>query len=361
MDNEKLEKDYKAFLKQHGFKIGQSNSEYSKRDIDKIKELLKTARPLPPKTPKAKAVYADAISYLPLGSIFDQNKDFKLSILEHVVYELRNNISLHSYEKYLESLKIYPGYFPTRDINALAAKVPNGYLGLINDGYVSFMMQMCNLVVAGSGGYLDQDEVAERISCLVFSYLFNQAEHIDLTFPGGGRDTYLSFMLFYGTVKYVLSHEFAHIIQGHLKQGTTHSKSLKYNIGSSIEILEKSWDNEFEADRVGFEVFLGYPQSKWKELDSPYTKDMNAINIQALSPFIFFMALKIEAQAAMIFKMKVKDRILISQTHPSAEHRLNEFGNLYIKLPMSCIQMGGSVVYFDELTDRVIKFMQSKM
>ena len=361
MENEKLKKDYLTFLAQSGFKGGKSNSKYSESDIKKIKEILKTTRPLPPKTPNAKKMFADgAISYMPLGDIFDNDKNFMFSILDQVVFELQNNISIHSYDKYLESLKIYPGFFPTRDINALATKVPNGYLGLINEGYASFMIQMCNLVVAGSGRYLDQDEVAERISCLIFAYLFDQTDHIDLSHPGGERDAYLSFMLFYGTMKYVLSHEFAHIVQGHLNQNSTHSKAIKYNFGD-VKILEKSWDNEFEADRVGFEIFLGYPQSQWVELDSPQSKDMYAINIQALAPFIFFMTLRIEAQAALIFKMKVKDKILISQTHPPAEYRLEEFGNLYMQLPRSCIQMGGSVIYFDELTNRVIEFMKSKI
>ncbi len=176
----------------------------------------------------------------------------------------------------LEHLPLF-GTLPTGQVNAMAVAVPASqyYLVLFEDGLFGFA-NLASKVVArvfplkedeekdGMIGFSAQDEhwrqelqahpeIPQRFLDLIFAYVVGGNPHaakpylLDKTyqtFAGILRDAMEYF---------VVSHEYGHLVKGHLR-GDNHHRSLLG--GAATEVLSTSWQQEFEADAFGLDIML---------------------------------------------------------------------------------------------------------
>lgn len=353
--NQNLIRDYHSFLREKGFDPSSPLSRFNQEELDKINQKFKLAKPLRfEQLNYKKNLGSVPFSHLPLNRIFDSNTNFRWAVLEVLTEQIGNQLMFYDSRAYERYQKTFAGYYPSHDINAHAIKRRDNYLCILDDCLISTVFQISNIFIAGFQGYFNEKETVDRIVAIIASHIKGQSSYVDVSSsPGYSLDAMNAFYLFYGTVKYVVGHEYAHIVKGHHEASTSKEISFSSKEGE-FKIVKKSWEHEFEADDIGFELLMGYPERDWDYLDNIGGNDMQAINIFAISPFLFFNTLILLHQAQLILIQKKVGQMLISESHPPAEKRIEAIGEKYLKLPRNCQQYVGLNVFIHEVSFKVV-------
>lgn len=132
-------------------------------------------------------------------------------------------------------------------------------------------------------------------------------------------------------LRFVICHEYGHLLAGHLDQISLRLRPLpKYKFYNEVSVdeIDKSKADEFEADKVGFEIY-----SDWVE-NSPIAKSMKSqvgSNI-ILSADMFFSFLQL-LECFDEFNIRVNHFPIPRHTHPPANKRRDairkNFGHIY--------------------------------
>jgi hypothetical protein len=190
----------------------------------------------------------------------------------HIIRELSSEvieaIKRSQYCQRFGKLAVYAGEFPTGDINALATRVPSGFLALINIGLVRFIESTVLLYIVShrqadplGGEILDRD-VLTLMRAILLTYLA-QTEPIKTEVDTSKFRCNLTQAVLYSLFKnsclrFVLAHEFGHILAGHLDQPILLQQKIRTPVGR-IEVVPKSWKQEYEADAIAIELLLHFP------------------------------------------------------------------------------------------------------
>lgn len=225
---------------------------------------------------------------------------------------------------------VFAGEFPTGDYNALIAKVPDEkrYVILMNVGLLALLHDVAKVIVfsewpkggngsaelptgtSPSGESLDK-EGREYFRDVIRNYVeFENYVRPPRRFAPSGKTNLVADLLAWAAYRFVLAHEIAHVVLGHLDHAEAGVITVR---GSEVKIpvLNKPMKEELYADTLGGQILMAALFKNWKSrsLEGPmwYT-----------GPF-FFLALA-----------EIVDRVLSveSATHPPGKIRcmvLEEF------------------------------------
>ncbi|MFE4257288.1 hypothetical protein [Streptomyces sp. NPDC056883] len=163
------------------------------------------------------------------------------------------------------------GTVPTGEVNAITVKVPGSsqYVVLIQDQLFNYALLFSKVVArAFPGGDINSDGfqqfsadtsdiianleaspvITQRFRELIVGYLIDgnpgQAPQYILQQPHMG----LAESLYDSMELFVMGHEYAHIITGHLDSTDRYATEFG---GGEVEVLTRSWAQEYEADGLG--------------------------------------------------------------------------------------------------------------
>jgi hypothetical protein len=180
--------------------------------------------------------------------------------------------------------------FPTGDINASARKMRHGFLILLNHGLMS-LFEKTILLFLGHGlrvkreGSNSSDK--EAVGLLEFhlkkfqgvessppSYAADNPFPIDL--PASIKFRYFKNIC----LKFAIAHEYSHIAAGHFESDVNVARTPN----GFVEVLPKSWHEEFEADAVATKAILEDSRKPKSELG----QYIDLFEIALAAPHFFF-------------------------------------------------------------------------
>lgn len=170
---------------------------------------------------------------------------------------------------------VYCNVFPTGDFNAMAVPRKSGYLILINRGTFDFISKML-IALSHSMMFVDKipsptieeipsnvsgdsrfnkEERASFFAQVVIDYILSgDALDVDMRFPmASGGNMPIVQNLLVNILNFMVAHEFGHAICGHL---TDRKLAISDTKSGKLKIVSKNWDQEFEADRYGFNLII---------------------------------------------------------------------------------------------------------
>jgi hypothetical protein len=170
----------------------------------------------------------------------------------------------------------YAGAYPTGSFNAQAVIVQEGVLVLVNTGLHSFILEVLVIMmhsaifknfetdtVSAKGQLarpLSRAELVLALAELVVAYTAANSAWLgncrQLPRPGGVR-TILLAMVARWCEKFVLAHEYAHVVAGHLSASQTVKVPTP---AGEVEFAAKSRIEEFQADQIALGVILKSPE-----------------------------------------------------------------------------------------------------
>jgi hypothetical protein len=148
---------------------------------------------------------------------------------------------------------VFVGDFPTGSINAEARKTPNGYLVLVNTGLVFYLAQIIRSL------NMEQVAEADRIESIAqatAAYIRHGSPAAGPQPHAGGAGMFVAHLLSRACGDFVVAHEFGHLLAGHLDVAQRPKRMLATNAGN-VAVIDKSWEEEHEADAIGFSLILG--------------------------------------------------------------------------------------------------------
>jgi hypothetical protein len=194
-------------------------------------------------------------------------------------------------------VETYACVLPTGTINAQARSTANGVLVLVNTGLVMVLFQATQALAhaalfpsaAGVGGavvadprfgralYTDE-QIGRAFASVLLAYILcgDSTKAIQLP-PLGGVRGQVGDALWQSAQIFTVAHEFGHVLAGHTMAGRT--KYLATPGWAGVEVVAKSWDDEFEADRIAVRLVAGYADG---------AGDPRAPAVMICGPAIFF-------------------------------------------------------------------------
>jgi hypothetical protein len=191
-------------------------------------------------------------------------------------------------------LAVFAGIFPTGSFNAQAVRCKEGALLLINTGLMMLIWQSLKIIFMRFSIFdneageivqtpaLSHEETIFWITDVILAYLFrgNSTFSSILPIQDGHRARVLN-QLVHQTEVFVLAHEYAHAVAGHLSESPVRKTMLP---DGEVELVQKSWMQEFEADLIGF-TFLLNP----KTISNPIPREeYQNLSPKLACPFLFF-------------------------------------------------------------------------
>ena len=241
---------------------------------------------------------------------------------------------------------IFIGVAPTYAFNASARNTGSGFLVLVHETLMHFVLQlsilMAGLVNAEAQGAKLQpvwnlSEAKKFFFELINSFLIDQKFEIPLRIGlKGGREHFIHF-LFASTLDFIIAHELGHIVEGHCSK---ESKALK--IPSDFDSFYSqswaySWQQELKADLFAMSIIKELYRDKVSD-ESTYFGAIIFFELAATINDALVKTGRLDSTDAIRTHPPSRARrsIVISETHPDAQlailPRVNELVDLITKL-----------------------------
>lgn len=311
---ERLQEEYDHLRRQHGMTIAKREGFDMEKEIERILQSEKEERGEGFDTERRKAELRRA-----MAPLYPDNATFN-PMIEKFAKEIESSIRK---VKPTRMETVFAGEFITGDFNACALRATNGILVLINTGVMNLIHQVTTLL-----GYrvrmnetdsdiLEPHRAVPILADTAISYLVEGdsllAERVPPLYGAKGN---LIAGLRRECERFVLAHEYGHAIGGHLSgdnQETCESKVAR------LVLIKKSWEQEFEADRLGLKLLLAE--------DEDYIAKENEFRLtireKIAGTFLFFSIVEFISQAAAAVQNKPYE-VIYSETHPPSGQRIQE-------------------------------------
>jgi hypothetical protein len=247
-----------------------------------------------------------------------------LDVLSAEVIESARSVGLQSREPVLVR------EFPTGSFNAQATKVSGGVLLLINTGLMMFLYQTLKVMtfsmgfaefdtsgrpIDGSirhGPSLGGDEIAEALAEIVLAYLLLGDSAKARRFPlQGGAKGMVQGLLVRACEKFVIAHEYGHVVAGHFDNAKTRKARTPI---AEIGLIEKTWKQEHEADTIATHLLLAsaplFPDEPWRSLE---------IQSHAAGVLLFFAMDQLIT--SVVTEISGLDHLAVVSDHPPSSDR----------------------------------------
>lgn len=291
MPNSSLKREYLLFLKQNGRKPYRPNL-----NLEAIERL-----DLERKTASGAEGFEEDYEQEVWDSVSEYKRSRRMTF-ESTIEQLANEI-----EECVEPCfgvarpsNIYAGEYPTGSFNAMACPVNGGSLVLVNTGAIVVISKMIRLMVINIFEHLVKDketllsagssprrvqfrsgsaaltvpQIIENIARCIFGYV---ASDNALDLPNlpilGGLQRVSWFLMTSATERFVVAHEYGHLVAGHL---TSRSRFNARSVGG-LSVYLKAQQAEFEADLNGARLVLFHARN-------PLEKSVQAPNVDELIP-----------------------------------------------------------------------------
>lgn len=177
-----------------------------------------------------------------------------------LVCEIETSIEAHPADRAAFRRNVYTGEFPTGSVNAEAVYIDGDYLALINTGSLVLFQQMAEFLCNGDPELPLEDAnnqlaVNGMISVLVSYLTYGDPIHGPRPMSGGFK-AFLTYAMSRACIKFMLAHEYGHILCGHLDRNKQLGSRVKLP-QFDIDVVKNSWKEELEADVWAYKTTLG--------------------------------------------------------------------------------------------------------
>lgn len=252
---------------------------------------------------------------------------------------------------------VYVDQYPHNAFNAQACAVTGGTLILINTGLMTLVHEIAKCLGlslmpfrrSATGDIVPEqaspeltrqrDEARAVIARAVVAYIFHTDAGQRGRIPVDSRSA-MGFHLTQSTERFVVGHEFGHLLSGHLDQSRTHS--------AWGELIRKTHAQEFEADEVGALLML-------RGLEDG---DQIQTNLATAGPF-FFLAID---HLVTRVRNEVNDipQDLVVTDHPPSDERAAALRQLFFETagPGSLQFADAAVSWLSNQEDEILDFAE---
>ena len=252
-----LASSYRELLKRHGFDI----PSYIRATFSTLQELQRAMIALDEST----GITTSPQEFEP-RDVDSVNRGYN-GLLQETAIKIEQ--SIRNLRLRLEH-DVFVGEFPTSSINAQARRVHSGVLVLINRGLMTFLYEVLKVTslswqfadfqsgrpvvesAVGDSGR-DPDEIGECLADLILAYVAGTARQNPAAIAPGYSKSIMIGSLLDQCERFVVAHEYGHILMGHLDK--PRYRSVTTAVGD-IEFVFKDWEMEFEADEMAAQVVL---------------------------------------------------------------------------------------------------------
>ena len=227
---------------------------------------------------------------------------------------------------------VFVGEFPTGSVDCQTVKVDGGFLVLVNSGMLMMLQQVVNFLWSGDADQPTSPtslHVADGVAEVLASYV----EYGD-PFYGpkpitGGILAIGSALMSAAARKFVVAHEYGHILAAHFAEPGGEPVMLETKVGA-IEVLRKNHSQEFEADDIGYRLTLGVVAPEEFDLtviDAGNSDDLGAMHEAVRQKCLIaapFVPLTVDAVLAKFFEAtrSTGHPLSTSDSHPHPNERL---------------------------------------
>jgi len=318
---ERVRGDYLRFLAQFGIEPRKPPANAAELRVDMLLRMIEANRR---SGDHAAAAYLDgALAKERAGATDDQRHPVEI-LLERSQRSVEAAIASSIYADAFRH-EVFVGDFPTGSLNAEVRRTEHGYLILVNSGLSYFFRQV--LVALCMRDPVGADEL-ELISQAIAAYVLHRDPAAGPQPVAGGHAAMLSHALQRACGDFVVAHEFGHLLAGHLDVPAARSRMLPVHGGREVAVIDKSWQQEFEADAIGFSLLLGGRSlDTIKQIIDEGEHDTRVAGqgIELLSalaaPMIFFILESLVARCIQEAE-GVQWRDAMTSTHPPSRDRL---------------------------------------
>jgi len=330
--NESLRSQYRAYLAGFGLKPRPLPPNYQELQEAMLKHMAQLNADDPFTRPLFEALMADKERYR------NETRHPATILLEKRAEEVEKAISARPAYSHQLPLDVFVGEFPTGRINAEAVRVDGGYLVLVDSGALVVIQQVAEFLVDGDPDHPDDREANRGTVDGIVDVLDAYLEHGDPFFGPrpltGGLQSLLKLHLREATQRFIVAHEYAHILAGHFNQNQGAVEPVETRAGVT-DTLRKEWAQELEADTIGYKLLLGvdeYSEINLAVIDKPYSDPENctgadwsaglALKSALAAPFIMLtidLFLETVSQVMAYARKKTPSR----SSHPPARERMD--------------------------------------
>ena len=252
--------------------------------------------------------------------------------IEEAAAEVEATIrALPAFAKKLQA-DVFVGEFPTGSINCQTVKVDGGFLVLVNSGTLMMLQQVVTFLWRG-----DADdplsppslEAADGVAHVLAKYVEYGDPFYGPKPIGGGLFAMASSLMSAAAMKFVVAHEYGHILAGHFAEPNREPIAIETEVGV-IDVLQKNHEQEFEADEIGYRLTLGvaaYEDFNLKVIDVEDDANLNILRAAMRQKSLIaapFVPLTIDAILDKFRKAarSAGNKQGALETHPAATDRI---------------------------------------
>ncbi|MBY5855936.1 hypothetical protein ELH53_32755 (plasmid) [Rhizobium ruizarguesonis] len=291
-------------------------------------------------------------------------------VIERYANEIEKNISKHRSLSARFAHNVYAGEFPTGSINCQVVKVSGGFLVLVDSGILVLFHQVSYLL---AGKQLDDDsdeDILDSVAKILVAYFGFGDPFYGPAPVSGGFKSILALQLSDAVMRFIIGHEYAHMLLGHFDDERPAQEMVQTEVGT-IEVLKRSWAQEFEADDLGHRLAMGL--EKYDDIDLTVIDqaiegsdrdilDASRIKSEMAAPWIFFgvVALVESIRAALAAAGAMAPS---EGKHPPARERLGKlthFMSLEARYTGFMSLCGPMMSYQPEICIKVLKELKAQ-
>jgi hypothetical protein len=275
--------------------------------------------------------------------VYEENRERYLNETRHpATIEIEQaaeevEATIHSVPAFAEKYHddVYVGEFPTGSVNCETVKVNGGYLVLVNSGTLMMLQQVVTFLCRGDPDDRDSEKslkASAGVAAVLTSYVEEGDPYYGPKPLNGGWLGVLTALFSTAATKFVIAHEYGHILANHFSETDPERIALETPAGA-IDILKKSHEQEFEADELGYRLTLGveaYDQFDLTLIDAglAHGEDIEAwhagLRQKCLiaAPFVSLAVDGILGRFAADAR-QLGNKITLPDTHPAAADRIS--------------------------------------
>lgn len=227
---------------------------------------------------------------------------------------------------------VFVGEFPTGSVNCQTVKVDGGFLVLVNSGTLMMMQQVVTFLWRGNADDPNSKEslqAAEGVAEVLAAYVQHGDPYYGPKPLVGGMLGVAASLMTAAARKFVVAHEYGHILACHLSEPNVEPVKLETEVGS-LEFLRKSYAQEFEADDIGYRLTLGVAANEDFDLaviDAGYSDGLDAMRAGLSQKSLIagpFVALTVDAILRRFYDSRrlAGGKVPPGDAHPPADERI---------------------------------------
>lgn len=188
--------------------------------------------------------------------------------------------TIHSVPAFRERFRdnVFVGEYPTGSFHTQTVKIDRGFLILVNSGMSIMPEQIANFLVRGDPDNPESEKTrraADGVAAVLTAYVDLGDSFYGPKPVNGGFMHSLGTFLSGSAGKFVIAHEYAHVLQDHF--GGNHPGPVDVDTPyGQFTVSKRSQVEELEADDLGYRLTLGverYDQFDFGPVDAPFESD----------------------------------------------------------------------------------------